>query len=309
MIYKINNIEYILIGNYLYKKDLVNRINHSIITNTDIIDVYSLESASNSEIPLINMSSINGQKIFNRAIDDGSIMRKEDIKDINTPLFKKNDLTNQFEKIKLNNFSKEIINVDDDVTISEIEYSEDMSSFKKGNYEYDIFILKRRLGADYESFINKLKETPDNSFLDPETRKVLISETKKDLIIKNFKIKEIFNHDENNINEYNNNNNNNNMSMNSKKTKFVLPRKGKVVVDCYADWCGPCKAMAPLFDKLSEEYKGINFVKCNIDDNQAFVEKHKITSIPSFMFFVDGVKKSVFVGSNKIGLIDAVKKF
>ena len=61
---------------------------------------------------------------------------------------------------------------------------------------------------------------------------------------------------------------------------YVLPKLAKRIdnyihlVDCYADWCGPCKAIAPYFQELKEQNKNIIFLKCNIDEHHEFAKKH-----------------------------------
>ena len=67
-----------------------------------------------------------------------------------------------------------------------------------------------------------------------------------------------------------------------------------VLVDFYADWCGPCKAMAPVVEALAEEYRGKAKVgKINTDDNQDIAMEYGIMSIPTFLVFKGGkvVKK------------------
>ena len=88
---------------------------------------------------------------------------------------------------------------------------------------------------------------------------------------------------------------------------FMLPTAGKAIVDCYADWCGPCKAIGPYFEELKEENKHIIFLKCNIDDNQEFARKYNISSIPAFIAFVNGEEVNRLVGANKAKLLDMVK--
>ncbi len=71
-----------------------------------------------------------------------------------------------------------------------------------------------------------------------------------------------------------------------------------VMVDFYADWCGPCKMMAPLVKELSETYDGKCKVgKCNTDENPALSREFKIMSIPSFLFFKDGKVVDTVVGA------------
>jgi len=71
-----------------------------------------------------------------------------------------------------------------------------------------------------------------------------------------------------------------------------------VVVDCYADWCGPCKMMSPVIDALSEEYKGkIVFGKFNVDENRAISAKYNIMSIPTLFIFKDKTLVETVVGA------------
>jgi thioredoxin 1 len=62
-------------------------------------------------------------------------------------------------------------------------------------------------------------------------------------------------------------------------------KEGNSVIDFYADWCGPCKTMAPEFNKASEEIKGVNFGKVNIDGNQDIAMRFQVMSIPTIIFF------------------------
>jgi thioredoxin 1 len=68
-----------------------------------------------------------------------------------------------------------------------------------------------------------------------------------------------------------------------------------VVIDFYADWCGPCKMVAPIMDLLSEKYAGrVKFFKINIDEQRKLAITHKVMSIPT-LFFINGgeVKEKV----------------
>lgn len=63
----------------------------------------------------------------------------------------------------------------------------------------------------------------------------------------------------------------------------------KVVVDAWADWCGPCKKLNPIIKELAEEYKGdVAFGKLDVDDNQGLARKYGIRAIPTLLFFEDG---------------------
>ena len=62
-----------------------------------------------------------------------------------------------------------------------------------------------------------------------------------------------------------------------------------VLVDFYADWCGPCKMMAPVVSELAEEYEGRCKVgKCNVDENMNLAQKYGVMSIPNMIVFKDG---------------------
>ena len=63
-----------------------------------------------------------------------------------------------------------------------------------------------------------------------------------------------------------------------------------IVADFYAEWCGPCKMLAPRLDRLSQEYPNVKFVKINIDENGEYVADMGIRSVPTVMFF-EGSKK------------------
>ena len=69
-----------------------------------------------------------------------------------------------------------------------------------------------------------------------------------------------------------------------------------VLVDFYADWCGPCRTLTPVLEKLSNQYPEVAFCKLNIDDNPESAQKCNIASIPTIILFKNGQPVEKFVG-------------
>lgn len=61
--------------------------------------------------------------------------------------------------------------------------------------------------------------------------------------------------------------------------------KGSVIVDFYADWCGPCKIMAPIFEKVASKMTGVKFAKLNVDGAQEIAMRYGVRSIPTTIAF------------------------
>ena len=78
--------------------------------------------------------------------------------------------------------------------------------------------------------------------------------------------------------------------------KETVNQKGKVLVDCFATWCGPCKMMSPILDKVAKENDTCKFYKIDIDDAEEVAEEYGINSIPTLLFFEDGELKKTSVG-------------
>ena len=72
--------------------------------------------------------------------------------------------------------------------------------------------------------------------------------------------------------------------------------KNKVLVDCYADWCGPCRMLAPIIEDLSNEVLDCDFYKINIDGASNIAEKYEIMSIPTLLYFENNVLKQKLIG-------------
>ncbi|WP_186388749.1 MULTISPECIES: thioredoxin [unclassified Stappia] len=78
----------------------------------------------------------------------------------------------------------------------------------------------------------------------------------------------------------------------------VLKASGTVVVDFWAEWCGPCKMIAPALEEISEEMSGqVKIAKLNIDENQNMAMKYGVRSIPTLILFKDGQPVSTQIGA------------
>lgn len=79
--------------------------------------------------------------------------------------------------------------------------------------------------------------------------------------------------------------------------KEVLEASEPVIVDFYADWCGPCKMLAPVIDELAKEYDGkIKFVKLNVDEASSIAAAYSVMSIPTVIRFENGKAAKKMVG-------------
>lgn len=86
----------------------------------------------------------------------------------------------------------------------------------------------------------------------------------------------------------------------------VLASEIPVLVDFYADWCGPCKMMAPIVEALAGKYDGkVKVGKCNIDEEDGLARMYRVMSIPTMKIFVKGEAVATIVGATAQEALEA----
>ena len=100
------------------------------------------------------------------------------------------------------------------------------------------------------------------------------------------------------------------MELTSENFNKEMTNNDLLLVDFWAEWCGPCKSMHPIFTRMAKKYKQIRFARVNVDDAQDIAMKYGVQSIPTFIMFKNGEIANTMVGAvGEPGIHMICKKF
>ena len=83
----------------------------------------------------------------------------------------------------------------------------------------------------------------------------------------------------------------------------VLGSEGKVIVDFWAEWCGPCHAVAPVLDRIADDHS-VKIVKVNVDEEQELAQRYGVGSIPMMILFENGEPQASAIGAMPKGALE-----
>ena len=100
------------------------------------------------------------------------------------------------------------------------------------------------------------------------------------------------------------------MELTSENFNREIANNDLLLVDFWAEWCGPCKSMHPIFTRMAKKYKRVRFARVNVDNAQDIARKYGVQSIPTFIMFKNGEIANTMVGAvGEPGIHMICKKF
>tara|TARA_B100000073_G_scaffold58439_1_gene43420 strand:- start:3733 stop:4143 length:411 start_codon:yes stop_codon:yes gene_type:complete len=100
------------------------------------------------------------------------------------------------------------------------------------------------------------------------------------------------------------------MELTSQNFNQEIAKNDLLLVDFWAEWCGPCKSMHPIFTRMAKKYKQVRFARVNVDNAQDIAMKYGVQSIPTFIMFKNGEIANQMVGAvGEPGIHMICKKF
>ena len=100
------------------------------------------------------------------------------------------------------------------------------------------------------------------------------------------------------------------MELTSENFNHEMANNDLLLVDFWAEWCGPCKSMHPIFTRMAKKYKRVRFARVNVDNAQDIARKYGVQSIPTFIMFKNGEIANTMVGAvGEPGIHMICKKF
>lgn len=100
------------------------------------------------------------------------------------------------------------------------------------------------------------------------------------------------------------------LELDSTNFDSTIASNNLVLVDFWAEWCGPCKIMHPVFERMAKKYREIKFARVNVDSNQPIAQKFGVQAIPTFIMFQGGQEAKRMMGAvGEPGIHMIAKKF
>ncbi len=97
------------------------------------------------------------------------------------------------------------------------------------------------------------------------------------------------------------------MNLDADQCKVMISKNNNVVVDVWAEWCGPCKALSPTLEEFAVNNPDVTVIKLNADDNPDFCSENAVRALPSVLYFKNGEYKERLVGNNSLKAFQDLK--